>query len=349
MRHDDRTDDLQLDTEALAAWMGDRTTITPPLEASQISGGRSNLTYRVVDAEGRAFIVRRPPLGNLLPGAHDMSREHRVMHALADTPVPVPQMIGHCDDPDVIGAEFYAMSFVDGLILRTAEDAEAVEVGVRATATRSLAATMAAMHAVDPAEVGLGSHLKGQDYLARQLHVWRRQLDAQKGRELPDEEALHARLAANIPEQRAVSIVHGDYRLDNVVLHPDGTVAAVLDWELWTLGDPLADLAITMTYWADGDDPALAVIGRPTTAEGFGDRHAFRAAYEEAGGLAMPDDLVGYYLAFGVWRQAAILEGVYQRNLAGAYGEGAEGWRVFEDLVPTMLDRAAAFADEAGI
>lgn len=345
--HDDNAG-VPLDTEALQVWLARHARVSGPLSAHQISGGRSNLTYRVTDAAGRAFVLRRPPLGDLLPGAHDMSREHRIMAALADTAVPVPEVVGLCTDHDVLGADFYVMRFVDGTVVRTTEDAEALPVAARGVAGRDLAKTLAALHAIDPEEVGLGDSERGRDYVARQLHVWKRQMDAQKGRELPLMDEVHRRLAEAVPEQHAVSIVHGDYRLDNVMLDDDGKVEAVLDWELWTLGDPLADLAITMTYWTDSAD-AAAVIGRPTTVPGFGDRHVFRHIYGEAGGRELPEDLVPYYLAFGVWRLAAILEGVYQRNRAGAYGDAGDDWKSFEQHVPQMAEQAAAYADEAGI
>lgn len=347
----DQTDDdgVPLDTEVLQDWLQHRTKVTGPLRATQIAGGRSNLTYRIEDAAGRAFVLRRPPLGTLLPGAHDMSREHRIMAALADTPVPVPQVVGLCTDEAVLGADFYVMRFTEGTVIRTKADAQSLPVALRGAASRDLAKTLAALHAIDPERVGLGDRSRGQDYIARQLHVWKRQMDGQKGRELPLMDQVHQRLSATVPPQQGVAIVHGDYRLDNVMLASDGTVAAVLDWELWTLGDPLADLAITMTYWTDSADAAGAVIGRPTTVPGFGDRHVFRHVYGQAGGPQMPDDLLPYYLSFGIWRLAAILEGVYQRNRAGAYGDSGDDWKSFEHHVPAMAQQAAAYADQADI
>ena len=339
---------VPLDVDALEGWLTDRVEVTPPLTASQISGGRSNLTYRVADADGRTFVVRRPPLGDLLPGAHDMSREARVMSALADSAVPVPEVIGYEGDESIIGGTFYVMRHVDGLILRTTEDGASIDESARATATRSLASTMAELHRIDPYEIGLVKPGRGDNYLARQLHVWKRQMDAQKGRELPVADAVHDRLTAAIPEQPATAIVHGDYRLDNVILDPDGTVAAVLDWELWTAGDPLADLAITLVYWGDDSVPD-ALIGRPTGHPGYGTGADFVRAYLDAGGIDVPDDVLPYYMAFATWRLAAILEGVYQRNRAGAYGDADDGWRMFEEKVTDLFDMASGYADEAGI
>lgn len=351
----DALDDVQgvpLDVDALLGWLASRTTVTGPLVAEQLAGGRSNLTYRVTDADGQRFIVRRPPLGELLPGAHDMSREARVMSALGPTPVPVPEVIGHEPDHSVLGAEFYVMRHVDGLVLRTEADGEQLAPEVRPRATAELAATLAALHAVDPEAIGLGERSRGEDYVARQLHVWNRQLEAIAGfggRREPTLQSVHQRLVATIPAQVGVSIAHGDYRFDNCLVRPDGTVAAVLDWELYTLGDPLADLAITMTYWAQPGDDAIGLVGRPTVVEGFGTREDLMAAYVAAGGPEMPAHLVPWYLAFGTWRLAAILEGVYHRNLAGAYGEGDDSWRAFEQAVPQMAAIAAAHCDAAGV
>ncbi|HUG86050.1 MAG TPA: phosphotransferase family protein, partial [Euzebya sp.] len=170
MSHD--TTGVPLDVDALLPWLADRTTVEGPLQAEQLAGGRSNLTYRVTDAAGQRFILRRPPLGDLLPGAHDMSREHRVMAALADTAVPVPAMVGHCADSEVLGAEFYVMWFVEGLVLREESDGLLLDRPARARATVELAGTMAALHAVDPTAVDLGERSRGENYLARQLHVW---------------------------------------------------------------------------------------------------------------------------------------------------------------------------------
>lgn len=336
-------DDTALDLDALTRWLSERTATTPPLAQALISGGRSNLTYKITDADGRAFVVRRPPLGPLLPGAHDMSREYDAMAALADTAVPVPSLVGNETSEAVLGAPFYCMHFVDGLIVRTEAKAAEMSVPARRRAASELATIMADLHAVDPESVGLGRRSKGEDYVARQLHVWKRQLEMCVLRDTSFMDGLHARLVERIPPQETVSIVHGDYRLDNVMLSPEGEVLAVLDWELRTLGDPLADLAITLSYWNEADD-AVELFERPTTLEGFGTREDFIAAYVDAGGQPMPEEHHGTYMAFASWRLAAILEGVYQRNLSGQYGEqDDEDWKVFEDKVPALADVATAW------
>ena len=339
---------VPLDVDALLGWLSARVEVTAPLTADQISGGRSNLTYKVTDADGQAFIVRRPPLGDLLPGAHDMGREARVMAALGPTDVPVPEVIGLEEDPEVLGSTFYAMRFVGGHILRSREDGATLDEATRDAARRSLATTLATMHALDPEALGLVKPGKGADYLARQLHVWKRQMDAQDGDRVPQAAALHDRLHAAMPPQTGNAIVHGDYRLDNVVMGADGQVQAVLDWELWTAGDPLADLGITLVYWgAEGEPDAL--LGRPNDHPGYGTREDFLADYVAAGGRAMPPEHLSYYLAFATWRLAAILWGVVQRNKAGAYGDAEDGWRQIERNLEVLFDHAGVHADAAGI
>lgn len=340
---------VPLDVDALTGWLSARTDITPPLESSQVSGGRSNLTYRVTDADGQAFIVRRPPLGDLLPGAHDMGREARVMAALGPTDVPVPEVLGLEEDDAVLGSTFYVMRFVDGHILRSRQDGALLDQAARDAARRSLATTMARMHALDPEALGLVKPGKGADYLARQLHVWKRQMDAQNGDQVPQAATLHDRLHAAMPPQQASAIVHGDYRLDNAVVGADGTVQAVLDWELWTAGDPLADLGITLVYWGAEDEPDALLGGRPNDHPGYGTREDFIADYVAAGGLEMPPEHLSYYLAFATWRLAAILWGVVQRNKAGAYGDAEDGWRQIERNLEGLFDHAGVHADAAGI
>ncbi len=335
------SDETTLDVATFGPWLAQRAPVTLPVTASLIAGGRSNLTYLVTDADASRFVVRRPPLGPLLPGAHDMNREYGAMAALADTDVPVPSLIGIEEGDDtILGVPFYCMRFVEGIIVRTEEEAAQLPVQTRRNAATSLAQTLAALHRVDPDAVGLGPREKGENYIARQLHVWKRQLDMCVLRPTPFLTDVHAQLEQRIPPQQTVAIVHGDYRLDNAMIDDSGTVVAVLDWELRTLGDPLADLAITLAYWGQADDETI--VFRPTIVEGFGTRQDFLATYEAAGGPAMPDQHRGVYMAFAVWRLAAILEGVYQRNLSGQYGETEDEWRHFEDVVPQLAAVAAA-------
>jgi aminoglycoside phosphotransferase (APT) family kinase protein len=293
---------------------------TAPFTFSLIAGGHSNLTYRVTGADGTDYVLRRPPLGHLLASAHDVGREHRIIAALAGTAVPVAPALGFCDDPTVNGAPFYVMAFVDGNVVRDRATAEStLTVAQRAVAGRSLADTLAAIHAVDLEAVGLGDLGRHEGYVARQLKRWYGQWNAQKTRELPAIDRVHDALATHVPDQLGATIVHGDYRLDNCMLGTDATVAAVLDWEICTLGDPMADVGLLMVYWTGPDDSASAWEGQASTAPGFPNRVDLLQMYATGSGRDV--DGVGYYVAFAYWKLACILEGVYARYLGGALGE----------------------------
>jgi len=292
----------------------------PPMSFELIAGGRSNLTYRVTDAAGHAYALRRPPLSHVLPTAHDMAREYRVISALGPTAVPVPRTHALCEDEAVNGRPFYVMEFVDGHIVRDAGGAERdLDTAGRRRAGESLVDTLAALHAVDVDAVGLGDFAKREGYIERQLRRWDEQFrnSAVEGLDTATVvRAVHDRLAAAVPPQHGVSIVHGDYRLDNTVLGPDGTVRAVLDWEICTLGDPLADLGLLMVYWTDPGDEAALVGVTATTVPGFPDRGTMRARYAAASGRDISS--LGFYVAFGYWKLACILQGVYARYVGGA-------------------------------
>jgi aminoglycoside phosphotransferase (APT) family kinase protein len=313
-----------------------------PFRFEVIAGGHSNLTYLVSGADGRRFVLRRPPLGHVLASAHDMGREHRLIHALASSPVPVAPALGFCDDPAVNDAPFYVMGFVDGHVLRDRESAEAlISPAARRTASESIVDTMAAIHAVDLDAVGLADLGKHDSYIARQLKRWYGQWNAQKTRELPAVDAVHDVLAARIPEQGPATIVHGDYRLDNCMVDDDGRVIAVLDWEICTLGDPLADVGMLQVFWTGPDDAPSAWQVSATTAPGFLGRAELAARYSEVSGrdlTALP-----FYTAFANWKLACILEGVYARYVGGALGE-----RSATELAPFVeqVDAAAARAAE---
>jgi aminoglycoside phosphotransferase (APT) family kinase protein len=310
-----------IDVDPVGAWLKDHVPdAAPPFRFELIAGGRSNLTYRVSDAGGRSYALRRPPLSHVLPTAHDMAREYRVISALVPTPVPVPRTYGLCEDETVNGRPFYVMEFVDGLILRDAETAEAVlDERSRRRAGESLTDTLAALHAVDVDAVGLGDFAKRQGYIERQLRRWYEQF-----RNSPVEGVdtasligdIHDRLSADIPPQAGTAIVHGDYRLDNTVLGPDGAVRAVLDWEICTLGDPLADVGLLMVYWTEAGDEAALLGVTPTTVPGFPGRSEIRARYEAASGRDL--SRLDFYVAFGYWKLACILQGVYARYVGGA-------------------------------
>jgi aminoglycoside phosphotransferase (APT) family kinase protein len=329
-----------LQRDGLEAWFAENAAeVTPPLSFERIAGGLSNLTYRVEDAAGRRWALRRPPLGKRLGSAHDMGREHRVVAALGPSEVPVAPLVGLCEDEAVIGAPFYVMGFVEGPILRGSADADLFPnhddrraIGMR------VAETLATIHAVDPDAAGLGDLGRKEDYVARQLRRWQGQWQKSKTRELPTIDRVHDRLAARIPPQGPATIVHGDYRLDNMILTPAGEVAAVVDWELCTLGDPLADVGTLMAYWPERGGEQLR-LGEPANlAPGFPDRGELAARYAERSGRDLSN--LNYYLALGYWKLAIILEGVYARSLGGGYGEVDEGVHFFKQLVERLADAA---------
>jgi aminoglycoside phosphotransferase (APT) family kinase protein len=332
-----------IDQARVEAWFAEHVPAAlPPLTFERISGGHSNLTYGVRDSAGGRWALRRPPLGKRLGSAHDMGREHRVVSALAETPVPVAPIAGFCEDESVNGAPFYVMEFVEGPILRGLAEADAFpdEADRRAIGKR-VVDTLVEIHAVDPDAVGLGDLGRREDYVARQLHRWQGQWEKSKTRELPAIDVVHERLAARIPEQGPATIVHGDYRLDNMILTSEGEVAAVVDWELCTLGDPLADVGLLMVYWPEPGEETIA-LGQPATlAPGFPKREELKARYAERSGRDLSQ--LDFFVALGYWKLAIILEGVYARYAAGQYGKVDPGIEAFARLV----ERLAEAAEEA--
>jgi aminoglycoside phosphotransferase (APT) family kinase protein len=338
-----------IDAAGVTAWFqAEVPGARPPLRFERLPGGRSNLTYRVRDAAGGDFVLRRPPLHGVLPSAHDMAREHRIIAALAGTQVPVPAALGLCEDPAVTGAPFYVMAYVDGTVpADEATVAAAFDEQARAAAADSLVDALVALHRVDPDAVGLGQLGRREGYLERQLRRWQRQLEQSRARELPVLDEVHRRLAAAIPAQVGPArVVHGDYRLDNTILSPAGRVLAVLDWELCTLGDPLADVGLLLVYWAEPGDSSLPLLTAPSRLPGFPPRATLIAAYAARSGRALGE--LDYYVAFACWKLAVILEGVHARYSAGAYGEGDDSWRAFAGTVVELADRALDATARAG-
>lgn len=292
------------------------------LTADVVEGGRSNLTYVVGDGRSR-WVVRRPPLGHVLPTAHDMSREFRVISGLRDTAVPVPEALLLCEDPDVIGAPFYVMSFVEGTPYRTAD--ELTELGGQRTRAMAdaLVGTLVDLHAVDPAAVGLGDFGRPEGFLERQLRRWKKQLDASRSRDLPGIDELHDRLATAVPVSGEPSIIHGDYRLDNVLVDKDDKISAVLDWEMSTLGDPLTDLALLVAY-AERDKVSLPFVSNASSAPGYPGTDEVVARYAELSGRDVSQ--LDWYVSFAFFKLAVILEGIYYRFSKGqTVGAGFEG------------------------
>lgn len=292
--------------------------VTGPLTGELVAGGKSNLTYVVGDGQ-HEWVVRRPPLGHVLATAHDMTREYRVMTALRDTAVPVPRTYALCEDERVLGAHFYVMERVHGTPYRTA--AELARLGAERTEaiSRRTVETLATLHSVDPATVGLADFGRPDGFLERQVRRWTKQLDASRSRDLAGADELHAVLAGSIPAGQAPAIVHGDYRLDNLLVDEDDQVAAVLDWEMATLGDPLTDVALVLVYGRLAElDTA---VSDASSAPGFLDEAATVALYGERSGRDL--SAIGFYLGLACFKLAVILEGIHYRYTQGqTVGEG---------------------------
>ncbi len=330
-----------IDEAEVTAWFAEHAPeAQAPLAFDLIAGGRSNLTYSVTDAVDGRWVLRRPPMGHVLATAHDMGREHRIISALAPTPVPVAPTIGLSPDDSVNGAPFYVMAYVDGPILRNAEDARQLHIEARTRATESIVEVLAEIHAVDVDAVGLGDLGRREGYIERQLRRWRSQWEQSKTRELPAIDAVHDRLAATVPDQGPATIVHGDYRLENCILDDTGAIQAVLDWELCTLGDPLADVGQLCMYWTEASDSVSADPGGATTVEGFGTRADVLERYAALSGRDLSQ--IDYYVAFAYWKLACICEGVLNRYKAGVMGtDGSSMVDLFTDLVAGLADAAA--------
>ncbi|MFI9775236.1 phosphotransferase family protein [Streptomyces sp. NBC_01003] len=310
--------------------------VAGPLSGRLVEGGRSNLTYLVGDGSS-TWVVRRPPLGHVLATAHDMKREHRVISALHPTSVPVPEALLMCEDDSVLGAPFYVMEYVAGTPYRTAD--QLAQLGPERTraAVLALVDTLVDLHAVDPAEVGLADFGRPEGFLDRQLRRWGKQLDASRNRELAGVDELHAALGRSLPTSPAPTVVHGDYRLDNVLINEDADgvdrIKAVLDWEMSTLGDPLTDLGLLVMYSAKldlADSPistTATAAGHPTPAE-IVERYAARSGRDVSA--------VSWYTAFAWFKLAVILEGIHYRYTLGqTVGAGFD--RIGE-LVPVFID-----------
>ena len=306
-----------LDLERLRDYLGSSRELT----GRMFAGGRSNLTYAVTDGENR-WVLRRPPLGHVLPTAHDMVREHRVLEALSKAGFPAPRPVLLCTDPAVIGAPFYLMEHVDGRIYRDVADLAALGPAAMRELSLSLVDTLADLHALDPAAVGLGDFGRPEGFNERQVHRWKKQLDASRSRDVPGIEELYARLAVDVPSGDG-TVVHGDYRLDNVLIGAELQINAVLDWEMSTLGDPLSDVALMLVYAGlplqvnGGEENApLAVPGHPALPE-------IAARYAERSRRDVSD--LKWYVAFAAFKLAVILEGVHYRYVQGqTVGEGFE-------------------------
>ncbi|WP_037367346.1 phosphotransferase family protein [Amycolatopsis orientalis] len=323
-----------LDLRQLGQWL---PTAVPgagsTLSATLLAGGKSNLTYAVSDGT-TTWIVRRPPIGHVLATAHDMAREYRVLAALQDTEVPVPTTFALCEDPDVLGAPFYVMERVEGVPYRYTADVAGLTPQRVRMISEALVDTLGALHSVDPAEVGLADFGRPEGFLARQANRWKKQIDASRTRDLPAADELHAQLIASVPPESPAGIVHGDYRLDNVLVDAKDRPAAVIDWEMATLGDPLTDLALMLVYGRLAEAADSDLIADVSTAPGFLRENEIIERYARGSGRDL--SAFGYYLALASFKLAGILEGIHCRYVRGlTVGDGFAG---IGDLVVALLD-----------
>jgi aminoglycoside phosphotransferase (APT) family kinase protein len=334
-----------LDLPALVPWLVDRgLDVIEPLSAQVISGGRSNLTFFVSDGGGKRWVLRRPPLGSLLEGAHDIGRECRVVSALADTSVPVPRVLGF--DVDADSVPFYVMEEVAGLVIRDGPTATAslAREGHNRVGP-ALAKTLATLHSVDPDTVGLGTMGRGVGYLPRQVSLWQRHGERYGVKASAAAATVRDRLLATLPEQREVTMIHGDFRLDNAIVGPDGDVRAILDWELCTRGDPLADLGVFLYYWTESSDPVFPFPDPPTAGVGWPSRAALLDEYSMVSGRTV--GRMSWYLAFAAWRLALAFVGIAGRSANGAYANpNAAEERRLTEVSQGLLAHAGRLLDE---
>ena len=321
--------------------------IAPPLSFELIAAGRSNLTFKVSDTGGRAWVLRRRPVGPLLPTAHDMAREHRIIAALSShTTLPVPGTVGLCEDESITGSPFYVMEFVAGRVLHDVDAARAMPERQRRVAGETLVDALADLHSVDPGAVGLGDLGRPDGYIERQLRRWHGQYERSKRREVPLLDELYRRLVEEAPPQAETRIVHGDFGLDNSIFDERGAIVAILDWELCTLGDPLADLGLLRVRWVDPEDDAFARSPLPPAAGGFpswtemADRYAARSGRDLS--------RLGYFEAYAYWKAATMLEATRARHASGT-SAGATDFKGFGDeYVVFLLENARSALAAAG-
>ncbi|WZH52006.1 MAG: phosphotransferase family protein [Nocardioides alkalitolerans] len=337
----------ELDLAALGTYLDAHVEggLRGPLTARLVAGGRSNPTYEVGDGE-RSWILRRPPYGEVVAAAaHDMGREARVLRALAGSPVPVPRVVARCEDPAVIGADFYVMDKVEGRTLRTPADTTTLTPAQRAGLTEALVALLVELHAVDPAAVGLADFGRPDGYLARQLTRWQRQWEKVRTRDLPGFAELAARLEASMPTVGRPGIVHGDYKIDNLMLDPqDPTrIVALLDWEMATVGDTLADVGMLLSFWDEAGAIPNPITAGATALPGFPDRATVLGMYAERCGIEVAD--IEWYVVFSDFKLLVILEQIHARHLQGTtVGSGVDD---LGPMVPLLLERARAAAAAA--
>ncbi len=336
------------DVGSVEAWMGDATEVVPPCTWTRLTGGHSNLTYLLTDSTGAEFVIRRPPQGELLPKAHDMFREYRIIEALHPVGIPVPRPVGYCDDRAVCERHFYVMSKVGGVALYTGAAASSyLDLAARGRLGGSFMSVLASIHSVEPVAVGLGELGRPDGYVARQLSTWYGSWTASAEAadyDDPRVHELHDALLVAVPEQGPGRIVHGDFGVHNAMVSDQGEVVAVLDWEIATLGDPLADFAYSLNAWAEPSDPVAARGDAATAVEGFSSRDQLIEFYADRTGADLTH--LAFYRSFNSLKTACILHGVYARYRRGQKSaEGVDLDGLFNRMVASIdlaVDQAAA-------
>jgi aminoglycoside phosphotransferase (APT) family kinase protein len=336
---------VELDLPSLARWIRDAgEPVTGSLRGTRVGQGQSNLTYRIDDEAGRTWIARRPPLGHLLASAHDVAREHRIIAALQSTGVPVPATIGVCEDPAVADVPVVIMEHVEGTVIDDEEAARKLGPEARRRLGLELARILAKIHAVDIDAVGLGDLASRKPYAPRQLKRWSRQLEESRTQDRPDLDALTTVLTEHLPEPDEITLVHGDFHIRNVIIDSaTGDIRAVLDWELATLGDPLADVGSSLAYWTQaGEVP----VGAPTAVDGYPTRAEIAAEYLAVSGRSRRT--LGFWHTLGLWKIAIIAEGVRRRVADNPANAAAHGVPTARD-VQAIIDQGWAVARESGL
>src|SRR5215469_6889652 len=336
-----------LPVDRVVAWLARQgVDLVGPVHAELIAGGRSNLTYSLAGADGHRVVLRRPPTGGVLATAHDMTREWRFISALRGTSVPVAEPLALADS-EVLGAPFYVMSFVEGRVLHDAADAQVLSGDARGCAAASLIDTMVLLHKLDIDVVGLGDIGRRDDYVGRQLRRWKRQWDQSCCTDITAVEEAHKRLVAAAPPQRRTGIVHGDFRLGNMICGADGQIRAVLDWELATLGDPLADFGWTLSWWVEPGEAGTTVVtptAPPSVLPGFPPRRWLMERYADGIGAAL--DRIDFYVAFAYWRGACISAGVLTRYESGVMGDDGFDHSALRTRIAGQAEAAIELLDE---
>jgi aminoglycoside phosphotransferase (APT) family kinase protein len=344
--HDESLGPEGYKVEAVERWISENIpSLTPPFKWTRLQGGHSNLTYQLDDANGKQAVIRRPPQGQLLPKAHDMSREWALISALGPTPVPVPAALGFCESPDVTGAWFYVMGLIDGHPLYNSDDTNRwVPEAQRRKMAFSFIDVLAALHDVDPDAAGLGALGKKENYVGRQLKTWYRSWTSSVEPAQFDDERAHELqrfFLENMPDQGPARVVHGDYGLHNCLVGPDCTIAAVVDWEISTLGDPLADLAYALNQWPDPTDAEPFPPEAAAAPSGFPSRTELAERYAKQTGRDL--SRLDYYIGFNRWKTAAIVHGVYARYREGK--KSTDGVDLEE--MRERISRSLTLAEEA--